>query len=333
MKLQDAYKPIEKELLEVQRKISEQFQDSDAQISSVLEVLCTQRGKMIRPAMTLLCGRQFSQICPEHITLAAMVELVHMASLLHDDVIDKAQLRRGRPSANALWGNTAAVLLGDLLLSRAFLLATASKCSNAVLLLGQTAQGLCVGELKQNLLKGRLDLTEQEYFQVTEAKTASLFQCSCLLGAMVSNAPPDQQKALGLFGRQFGLAFQIADDLRDILSSEKTEGKTLGTDFLQKKLTLPVIHWINQNDEQKQSRMQQIVSLEDPEALTEQLRLSGSIDYALEQANLRIEQAKQSLEQLSPTPSKEALRLFADQVGAAVSKHFNVAHQIKKGRQ
>ena len=314
MELQDAYKPIEMELLQVQQKISEQFQDSDEQLSAVLQVLSSGQGKMFRPAMTLLSGRLFSEIRSEHIDLAAVVELVHVASLLHDDVIDKAQLRRGQPSANALWGNTAAVLLGDFLLSRAFMLAAASKCDDAAIVLGQAAQGLCVGELKQNLLKGRLDLTEQDYFQMIEAKTASLFRCSCLLGAMVSGAPKDQQEALGLFGCQFGLAFQIADDLRDVLSSEKQEGKTLGTDLQQEKFTLPVIHWINQDSNRKQARIEQIAALKDSGELTKQMRLSGSIDYALEQAQVRIEQAKQSLNPFPATPAKEALLLFADKV-------------------
>ncbi|RKY05851.1 MAG: hypothetical protein DRP56_08460 [Planctomycetota bacterium] len=314
MELQDAYKPIEMELLGVQHKVSKQFQDSDEQLSSVLQVLSAGQGKMLRPAMALLCGKLFSELCDEHIDCAAMVELIHMASLMHDDVIDKAHLRRGQPSANALWGNTAAVLLGDFLLSRAFTLAAASDCDGVAALLGRTAQILCVGELKQNLFKGRFDLTEQDYFQMIEAKTAGLFRCSCQLGAMVSGASKDRQAILGQFGRQFGLAFQIADDLRDILSSENKEGKTLGTDLQQKKFTLPVIHWISQDGGQKQMRIEQIAALKDPRELTKQMRLSGSIDYASEQAQSRIEQAKQSLNPFPATPAKEALLLFADQV-------------------
>jgi len=311
---QDLYGPVQSEIIKVKQKVSEQFRDSDEQLSPVLQALSERQGKMIRPAMMLLCGKLFSEIRPEHIDLAAVTELIHIASLLHDDVIDKAQLRRGRASANALWGNNAAVLLGDFLLSRAFMLAAASKCDGAAILLGQTAQLLCTGELKQNLFKGRFDLTEQDYFQMIEAKTAALFRCSCQLGAMASGASEDQREISGRFGYQFGLAFQIADDLRDVLSSEKQEGKTLGTDLLQEKFTLPVIHWINQNSSQKQMRMEQAATLKDSRRLTEQMRLSGSIDYALEQARSQIEQAKQSLSPFPETPAKEALLLFADKV-------------------
>ena len=318
MEIQSHYNLIQPELVQVRQVICEQFQSSDKQISTVLEVLSEQQGKMIRPAMVLLCSKLFGGIRREHIEFSAMVELIHMASLMHDDVIDGAHLRRGQSSANALWGNTAAVLLGDFLLSRAFMLAAASSCDDATALLGRTAQTLCTGELKQNLLKGRFDLTEQDYFQIIESKTAALFRCSCQLGAVASGASKDQQEISGQFGYQFGLAFQIADDLRDVLSSDKQEGKTLGTDLLQEKFTLPVIHWINQDSSQRQVRMERLMALKDPSELTKQMQLSGSVDYALEQAQSRIEQAKQSLSPLPETSAKEALLLFSDQVLADI---------------
>ncbi|MBC8379294.1 MAG: polyprenyl synthetase family protein [Planctomycetes bacterium] len=313
------YHLIQSELIQVQQRVSEQLSTSDQQLAPIFQMISERQGKMVRPAMVLLCGKLFSDLRPEHINLAAVTELIHIASLMHDDVIDKAQLRRGQSSANALWGNTAAVLLGDFLLSRAFMLAAASKCDGAAALLGRTAQTLCIGELKQNLFKGRLDLTEQDYFQMIEAKTAALFHCSCQLGAMASGVSTEQQENLGQFGCQFGLAFQIADDLRDVLSSEKQEGKTLGTDLLQEKFTLPVIHWINQNSNQKKMRMEQIAAIKNPGELTKKMRLSGSIDYTLEQAKVRIELAKQSLDSFPATPAKEALLLFADKIVADIS--------------
>ena len=314
----DLYDPVQAELAKVQRKISEQLSTSDQQLAPILQVISERQGKMLRPAMVLLSGKLFSEICDEHIDCSVMVELIHMASLMHDDVIDGAHLRRGQSSANALWGNTAAVLLGDFLLSRAFMLAAGSSCDGATALLGRTAQTLCTGELKQNLLKGRFDLTEQDYFQIIEAKTADLFRCSCQLGAVASGASKDQQEISGQFGYQFGLAFQIADDLRDVLSSDKQEGKTLGTDLLQEKFTLPVIHWINQDSSQRQVRMEQLMALKDPSELTKQMQLSGSVDYALEQAQSRIEQAKQSLSPLPETGAKKALLGFADKIVADI---------------
>lgn len=319
MDIQNQCALVQPELLQVGRDISEQLQSPDAQISAVLQSLAEKPGKMIRPALVLLCGKLFGPILRPHRDFSVTVELIHMASLLHDDVIDKAQLRRGRRSANALWGNTAAVLLGDFLLSRAFVLAADSKYEGAATVLGQTAQKLCVGELKQNLFKGCFDLNEQDYFQMIEAKTAALFCCSCQLGAMASEASEVQQEILGEFGRRIGLAFQIADDLRDVLSSEQQAGKTLGTDLLQGKFTLPVIHWIGRGDGSEQSRSEQTAILKEPKRMTEQMRLSGSIDYALDQAQMQVEQAKQALDGFPATDAKNALLGIAEAILADIS--------------
>ena len=214
--------------------------------------------------MVLLCGQLVSDLKDVHIDQASIVELIHIASLLHDDVIDKAQLRRGKPSANALWGNTVAVLLGDFLLSRAFTLAAQSQLNGAAAVLGQSTQILCKGEIKQNLFKQRWQLTEQEYFQIIEAKTATLFRCSCHLGALCSGANEQQVDALREFGFHFGLLFQMADDLRDILSSETQEGKTLGTDLRENKLTLSVIHWIHQDPARQEVSQRHTAARGDP---------------------------------------------------------------------
>ena len=319
MKLQDYYKPIQAELCLVQQKLAEQYQIADNDISGIFQEISTRQGKMLRPVFVLLSGKLVSDIRPEHIGLAAVVELVHQASLLHDDVIDKAQLRRGQASVNALWGNTAAVLLGDFLLSRAFKLGASSRFDDVVQMLCQTAEMLCVGELKQNLLKGSWSLTEEDYLQIIEAKTAVLFRCSCQLGAMASGASPQQVEALGEFGFQYGMAFQIADDLRDILSTETHEGKTLGTDLLQKKLTLPVIHWINCDPEQRQSHIEQITDCKEIGDLTRRIRLSGSIDYAMTSAHQHLDKVKQQLEVFGPSPSKEALLGLVDSVISDIS--------------
>jgi octaprenyl-diphosphate synthase len=314
MKLPDHYKPIQTEMLAVQQKMAQQFRISDNDLSDVLQEISGGQGKMLRPAFVLLCGKLISEIRPEHIDLAVMVELIHRASLLHDDVIDKAQLRRGKPSANALWGNTAAVLLGDFLLTRAFTLVASLSLHGAHQTLCQMAQTLCIGELKQNLLKGSWFLTEQDYFQIIEAKTAALFQCSCRLGALASGASEQQIKLLSEFGFQYGLAFQIADDLRDILSTENQEGKTLGTDLLQTKLTLPVIHWINQNQEQKQTLVERITTCSDAKELTQQMRQSGSIDYAITSAKECSDKAMHLLDGFEATPARDALFCLAEGV-------------------
>lgn len=318
LQLQDAYTSIQPELLSVQEKISEQFQSADLHVAPILEKLSAQQGKMLRPALVLLSGKLVSDLSPAHIDLAAIVELIHMASLLHDDVIDKSHLRRGNPSANALWGNTVAVLLGDFLLCRAFTLASDQNINNAAETLAQTAQMLCSGEIKQNILKGRWDINEQDYFQIIEAKTAALFQCSCRLGAEASGASEQQVLSAGEFGLRFGIAFQVADDLRDVLSTERNEGKTLGTDWLEGKLTLPVIHWIYQDSDQVQGRITQLKT-NNSAWLTEQLRLSGSIDYALQCIQRNMSKARECLDIFNPTPSKDALLALTNHIANGLS--------------
>lgn len=319
MKLQDHYKLIQTEMLAVHQKMARQYEISDSDLSPVLQEISKQQGKMLRPALVLLCGKLVSEIRSQHIDLAVMVELIHRASLLHDDVIDKAQLRRRQPSANALWGNAAAVLLGDFLLSRAFAMSAASQCDGAGQILCQAAQALCVGELKQNLLKGSWSLTEQDYFQIIEAKTAALFRCSCQLGAMAAGASEQQTRTVSEFGFQYGLAFQIADDLRDILSTEKQEGKTLGTDLLEKKLTLPVIHWINHNQERKSAMIEQITECKDAGELTKQMRQSGSLDYAKKTAKTCSDKAIHLLDAFKAGPVRDALTSLVDSVISDIS--------------
>ena len=310
---------IQEERQQVRQRIDELLCIPDEQIQKCLEYLSQTQGKMIRPTLVLLSGMCVGKIRREHIDLAAMVELVHRASLLHDDVIDSADIRRNKQTANALWGNTAAVLLGDFLLSRAFFLGTSIKTNGAADILSQTAQELCCGELKQNFWKNRWDISQEQYYQVIEAKTAALFKSSCCLGAMASNASLKQIEAMGQFGLHLGIAFQITDDLLDIIGTQKQAGKTLGTDLGQGKLTLPIIHWVHENEEEIKTRIAQLEQGFDQHILVEQMAESGSIDYAFVQVREQIMRAKESLKEFHQSPAKESLNDLAD----------GIAHRLK----
>ena len=309
-----SFELIQLELEQVQGRIKELLCTSDKQIQQCLEYLVELPGKMIRPALVLLSGACVEHIHPEHIHLAAMVELIHRASLLHDDVIDSAQMRRGKPTAHALWGNTTAVLLGDFLLSRAFHLGTSIQINGIADVLGQTAQELCCGELKQNFCKGRWDISLTQYYQMIEAKTAVLFKSSCCVGAMASNASSEQVESLSQFGRHLGVAFQIADDLMDIVGTPNEAGKTLGTDLMQGKLTLPVIHWIQQEPEKKEMRIAQLEQGCDLQILAREMKESGSIDYACGQVCDEISQAKQKLKGIQHNSARQSLCMIADYI-------------------
>ena len=306
--------PIQSDLTRVRRRITELLQSPDARIQQCLSYLTEHTGKMLRPCLVLLSGQCTGSLTDEHIDLAAMVELVHRASLLHDDVIDSAEVRRTGRTANALWGNTVAVLLGDFLLSKAFYLGTCVRSAAAGEILSTAARELCTGELLQNFQKGQWDITEDQYYQIIRAKTATLFQSSCQMGAIASNASGKQIEALGKFALELGMAFQITDDLLDILGTQQQAGKTLGTDLQQGKLTLPLIHWIQAGGPDKHKRIEMLQQSERAEDLICRIRESGSVDYALTQVREYIDAAKEQLAGLTPSPSKDALADLADYV-------------------
>ncbi len=202
------------------------------------------RGKRLRPALLLLTAKALNGLTPRHHTLAAAVEMIHTATLVHDDVLDEADLRRHAPTVNAAWGNKVSILLGDLLFTLAFHL-TSTVDRRACEIIGEATNRVCAGELRQVTERGNLELTEADYFAVIDGKTAALTACAARLGALYAGASEAVADRLADFGRNLGRAFQIADDLLDLVGDEATAGKTLGTDLQQQKLTLPVIHCLN----------------------------------------------------------------------------------------
>lgn len=202
------------------------------------------RGKRLRPALLLLTAKACGQVTPAHHTLAAAVEMIHTATLVHDDVLDESDLRRHVPTINAGWGNKVSILLGDMLFTHAFHL-TSTVDGRACQVIGEATNRVCAGELRQVCERGNLVLAEADYFAIIEGKTAALTECCGRLGALYASGSEAVAERLANFGRNLGLAFQIADDLLDLVGDEQTAGKTLGTDLAQQKLTLPVIHCLN----------------------------------------------------------------------------------------
>jgi len=202
------------------------------------------RGKRLRPALLLLTAKACGGITSAHHTLAAAVEMIHTATLVHDDVLDEADLRRHIPTVNAGWGNKVSILLGDMLFTHAFHLASTVDV-RACNIIGEATNRVCSGELQQITERGNLHLGEEDYFAIIEGKTAALTECCCRLGALYAGASEKVAERLANYGRDLGLAFQIADDVLDLVGTEATAGKTLGTDLEQRKLTLPLIHCMN----------------------------------------------------------------------------------------
>jgi octaprenyl-diphosphate synthase len=232
--------PVARDLEEVERILAGTLVSRSPRVAAVIDHVGHYRGKRLRPLLLLLTARACGKVTPEHHILAAVVEMIHTATLVHDDILDEARVRRHMPTVNAAWGVPASVLLGDHLFSRAFHLA-ASVDARACRLIGEATNKTCEGELRQGLERGNLDLTEAEYFEIIQGKTAELIACCCRLGAIYAGARPEVVESLARYGLHLGVAFQIADDLLDLVGEEAKTGKSLGTDLEQQKLTLPLI--------------------------------------------------------------------------------------------
>ena len=214
----------------------------EPEIRQMVEYCIDSSGKRIRPALVFLAGwRGEGVISPELVRAAAVVEMVHLATLVHDDIMDSADLRRNRKTVSRAYGATAAVLLGDALFAHALNLATQYPTTDVCSTVSESTRKVCAGEIVQTLRRGSVDITLSDYRRIIDLKTAELFHASCLLGAQLAGSDDAYVNAVSRFGRHLGVAYQIYDDLADYFGKEKTIGKTLGTDFASGKLTLPLI--------------------------------------------------------------------------------------------
>src|SRR5262249_22932893 len=242
---------------------------------------------------------------------------IHTATLVHDDVLDEATTRRHVATANARWGNHNSVLLGDYLFTHAFYLATTLGDIQACQIIGAATNRVCEGELRQGLERGNLELPEAEYLDLIAAKTAELIACSSRLGALYAGAPPDVVAAMERYGRLIGIAFQIADDLLDIVGEERATGKSLGTDLQQQKMTLPLIRLLNPTPAKQESFLRHIPlapSHHNREALHPYLAESDAVEYARRTALDYAARARAELAYLPPSPSRTILEAAADGV-------------------
>src|SRR5262245_54409941 len=282
-------------------------------IAPLIQHLKHYRGKRLRPAVLLLAAKACGGVRPAHHTLAAAVEMVHTATLVHDDVLDNAFVRRHAKTVNAAWGEKTAVLMGDMLFTHAFHL-TSTVDARACSLIGEATNRVCAGELRQVCERGNLNLTEADYFAMIDGKTASLVECSARLGAEYAGATAAVADRLAAFGRCLGLAFQIADDLLDLTGHEQSTGKTLGTDLAQRKLTLPLIDCLNRlpATEAEELRNQLGQELVEPDQVRAALTRTGSVLYATKKAEDFAAKAKRELAGLPATECKPILEHLAD---------------------
>jgi octaprenyl-diphosphate synthase len=311
--LQAVYGPIEAELAEVESILRAELRSDHPYVDELVRYGCLLGGKRLRPTLLLLAAKAVGEVTSEHLTLAAVVEMIHTATLVHDDVLDEAETRRHLATVNSRWDNKASVLLGDYLFTHAFYLASTTDSTWACREIGRATNIVCEGELRQKGCRGDFALSEQEYLEIIAAKTAELTACSCRLGAYYAGGSEETVEKMTRFGLDLGIAFQIVDDVLDLQGDEAKTGKSLGTDLEQQKATLPIIHALQQSSETE--REEKLALLCSEAARSEQLipwmTKHGSIQYAFDVARKFAKRAAASLDCLDSGPGADTLRLVA----------------------
>ena len=239
---------LKSSLKRVEREISKNIKDEEKLITLTAGHLIKAKGKKIRPLLTLLVSKMLNYKGNADVTLAVCIEFIHNATLLHDDVIDTGKIRRGKLSANQIWGNKVSVLVGDYLLSRAFKLMVKNKSLKLLEILSQTSLILARGQIQDVGNNQNVNLTEKKYLSIIDAKTAELFRISCFLPTIITDQNKNTQKIFNDFGFNFGMAFQLSDDVLDYFGDSSKMGKSVGKDFFEGKVTYPVIHCFKKSD-------------------------------------------------------------------------------------
>ena len=315
LSLADLYTPIRRDLAIAQRIFDDELVSELPVVNGLCEHIRSYRGKMLRPALFLLSAQATGKVSPTHHTLAAVVEMVHMATLVHDDVLDEADERRRQPTVSAGAGNVAAVLLGDHLISHAFHLCSGLESQHASRRIGATTNMVCEGELLQNHLRGDDRLEEEEYFDIIRRKTGALTAVCCELGAFYAGADESVVQALYAYGMSAGVAVQIIDDVLDIVGDHRQVGKTLGRDLSLGKLTLPTIHCLSAADPGTASALRAVVAGKapcQPRQLRQWLDEADSIEYAVSAATGYVEDALRKLDLVPPGDARSSLVAMAE---------------------
>src|SRR3954467_2369034 len=251
--------PIEPFLLGVVQRLAKEVDAFDSEIAPYADYALNGQGKHLRPALVALTANAVGKVGDAHVTVAVIIEMVHLATLVHDDVMDEAEIRRGRLTLAANWGNEIAVLFGDCLFAQALKLAASFPTPEICRAVAMATNTVCSGEILQTQHRRDFEFTRERYFKILEMKTAELFALSCELGGCLSGTTTEQRTALRQFGLAFGTAYQVHDDCIDLFGSEATAGKSLGTDLAKGKLTLPVLLVWERADAKDRSRLQELI--------------------------------------------------------------------------
>lgn len=319
-RLRVLFAPIRRGLDQVEQVLRDELANDHPVVDHLLKHGFRLGGKRMRPALVLLCGNACGTAGHEHVILAAAIEMIHTATLIHDDVLDEATLRRHLETVNARWDNEASILLGDYLFTHCLcLVANSIEDTFACRAIGEASKAMCEGELRQMVSRGNFELTEEEYFDIITGKTAALHACCCQLGAHYAGADEATCAAYTRFGKYLGIAFQIVDDLLDVLGDEAKTGKSLGTDLAKQKATLPLIRLLGGLAAGQRDEVLSVLKRSDNhrrEALAPWFAQTDALAYARQRAVEYCHLAKAELAGMPASPVHDTLRQLADFVVA-----------------
>jgi octaprenyl-diphosphate synthase len=317
MNIKDIWEYYGKDLAAAEDKILETLKAASPIVYDVGRHIFTGGGKRMRPLLVILCSRISGYRGEKTATLACSIESIHTASLLHDDVVDSANLRRGRPPAHSVWGNQIAVLAGDFFYSNALRLANSLKNQRIMDALSGATAGMAEKEMLQLTLKGNPAISEDDYMEIITGKTATLMSAACMSGAILGDPPQKKVDALASFGLKLGRAFQVADDILDYMAEEKALGKSLGKDIEEGKITLPLIYLLKKASPDEAERLKAIIREEklspaDLNYIQDLLKKYKSIEQSYATANAIIQEAKAELNIFDDSMEKRSLLTLLD---------------------
>lgn len=310
-RLQELYAPVADGMVRMRAILEDHVSDASPAVGDMTDHLSRFHGKQLRAALVLLSGEATGNSTDEHAAIAAIVEMIHLATLVHDDILDGAEVRRRVACINQRWDNQVAVLLGDFLYARAFALSTELSSRLCSRLLAETTRRICVGEIEQSALRYDFELGQERYESICSAKTATLYAAACELGARYPGGHDEVGKEMSSFGRELGLAFQIVDDCLDLVGDERVVGKSTGTDIDDGKVTLPVLRVYALADEGARAKIRDVFTVPGIEDRAAQLRaevdLEPGIEHALARAHELVHGARARLARLPKTAARSAL--------------------------
>lgn len=302
---------VRPELERVEVSIREQVRAFDPAVEPYIAYICNTSGKRIRPSLAILVGGATGGVTEDHVKIGVILELIHMASLVHDDIMDGADTRRMVPTANAKWGNALSVLLGDALFSHALTLATDFNSIDICRKVGNAAREVCQGEIIQTQRRFDLTLTKAEYFRIIGMKTGALFAAATGLSANISGLDAAAEERLYDYGMKLGTAYQIYDDCLDLVGSEEVVGKTLRTDLVKGKLTLPILNLLETASESQRMKLNKRILDQEPLDLPVLLGIAeyeGAIESAVDTALAMLVECREDLAPLGDSPYTDALK-------------------------